>query len=1093
MIRTPSIPRSVLLLPCTLLVLCTPPVSRPAPASESGSPETGTPFDAAPFGWLLEDDGGKARGIQWAEPRKVRRVLVSFEDGSKVPAPGKVRLQYWHRVWDGRPDPVLAEAGAGGVGWEAMDDWTNGDWKDADARLEAADTRWSYVFEPTGAKEFKGLRHPGVRYRKTLRIRLLSNEVLPASLRFRVFTDSVLRPLSVRILWGRPAEPKLPIGAEMDDGVLQVFNGSVRKLESSSEDEVRIRGENQWTLAAGAEGGMKAEIFMAAGASDSRYDRTVVTVRSKQRPFSFAADEIAAGGRILVDDLGVLVTRGDDAATVESFREARRELSGRAVYRRVFDEPEQTLYRAWNDMPLKRPLYFVHGLPGNRNAVRQDPNGDISITSSGHWFQRPASPKDSARKLWGGGALALSFGFPADNSRGGRLLLEGYLPCLRTWWQAGPIYYESRTILDKLDGNLNEIQGDDPTLLLMSLRLTNTSKRETGKASLRLASRPGDREKLRLDGPKAFAETKDGPRLRYLVDLGGRGTSAEDGEGVRWTLDLEPGQSHELCFWIPTITLESDEDIAAVRSRDFDKSAGRICEFWRRATERGARITTPELWLDGFYQAHARHLLVNCVREVGSDRLHAHVGTFSYGVFPDESAMMISDLDRRGYSKEAERCLESFLHYQGTAPMPGNFKSTEGLFYGSGGHDMGGYNKSHGWVMWVMAEHWRFTRDREWMERAAPKLVAACDWVARERLSTTREPAGGPRPLEHGFLPSGSLEDVTDYWHWLVTNACTVWGFESLAAALADFGHPEAGRLVAEAKAFRSDVMRGIEESRVLAPVVRLRDGTYVPKYPSRLHERGRSHGWLRETLEGSIHLLITGLLDPLSPQARWILEDYEDNLYISDRYGYSIPAFDRFWFSRGGFSMQANLLGGPLPYLYRDEIQHFLRAYFNSLSSAFYPDIRMCNEHSLPELGYPAGDHFKSSDEAQSTYWLRLMFVNEMGEDLYLGQAIPRTWLEDGRTVGIERGPSHFGELSFRIESKVSEGSMKATLRPPARNPPRRMYVRFRHPESKNLKSVTVDGKEHKDFDAAKEWVVLPGNLGREKAGKDVVITATY
>jgi len=52
-----------------------------------------------------------------------------------------------------------------------------------------------------------------------------------------------------------------------------------------------------------------------------------------------------------------------------------------------------------------------------------------------------------------------------------------------------------------------------------------------------------------------------------------------------------------------------------------------------------------------------------------------------------------------------------------------------------------------------------------------------------------------------------------------------------------------------------------------------------------------------------------------------------------------------------------------------------------------------MFNEHSLPELGCPAGDHFKTSDEAQSTYWLRLMFVSEQGRDLYLGQAIPRDY----------------------------------------------------------------------------------------------------
>jgi hypothetical protein len=266
--------------------------------------------------------------------------------------------------------------------------------------------------------------------------------------------------------------------------------------------------------------------------------------------------------------------------------------------------------------------------------------------------------------------------------------------------------------------------------------------------------------------------------------------------------------------------------------------------------------------------------------------------------------------------------------------------------------------------------------------------------------------------------------------------------------------------------------MAAIEESRIRAPVVRLRDGRYVPKYPSRLYERGRSHGWLRETLEGSIHLLITEMISPDAPEARWIIDDFEDNLYISDDYGYSIPAFDAFWFSRGGFSMQANLLGGPLVYLYRDDIKHFLRAYFNSFASAYYPEIAMCNEHSLPELGYPAGDHFKSSDEAQSTYWLRLMFVSERGNDLYLGQAIPRAWLKDGRSVGIEQAATHFGPLSLRITSAGDE--IRATLTPPRRNPPGRIYLRFRHPEGKLMQSVTINGRPHALIDVDKEWVIL-------------------
>jgi hypothetical protein len=272
--------------------------------------------------------------------------------------------------------------------------------------------------------------------------------------------------------------------------------------------------------------------------------------------------------------------------------------------------------------------------------------------------------------------------------------------------------------------------------------------------------------------------------------------------------------------------------------------------------------------------------------------------------------------------------------------------------------------------------------------------------------------------------------------------------------------------------------MRGLTEARIRTPVVRLRDGTYVPKYPSHLHERGRAQGWIRETLEGSLFLLIDGLIPPNDPQAAWILKDYEDNLYISDHYGYSIPVFDRFWFSRGGFSMQANLLDGPIPYLYRDEIKNYLRAYFNGFASAFYPEIRMCNEHSNPELGYPYGDHFKSSDEANVTYWLRLMFVREQGDDLYLGQAIPRYWLAQGRRVGIDRAASHFGPLSFWIASRADQGEIHATLTPPRRNPPKTIYLRIRHPQAKPIRSVTVNGKDYDKFDAEKEWIVLPGDV---------------
>ncbi|MCC6198282.1 MAG: hypothetical protein IT518_27835, partial [Burkholderiales bacterium] len=799
------------------------------------------------------------------------------------------------------------------------------------------------------------------------------------------------------------------------------------------------------------------------------------------RPFSVAADEIARGDRILVDDLGVLAVRGEDAIGLEAYRQKRSEFPGRTIYDRVADSREQTLPQAWDAMPVRRPMFYPHAVPGNRNSFRQWPNGDLDIPGHVAWFNRPRSERDSARKDWESDTLKLTFGFPPDDLRGGRELLEGKWPLLRTWWQQGPLFYEFSTIVDTLSAKLDDIPFDEPTVMLAQIRIVNTGEAGEAGATLRLGS--GEKGSLVVTGDRVIEQNGEKQRLRYLMKGAETGTLGVDGRATTWSATLKPGESRKLMLVIPSITLTRDEEIEALRKRDGAADVARIVAFWRNLNGGGTLIRTPAPWLNDFYQTHLRHMLVNCFRDADSDALFAHVGTFKYGAFTNESVMMVSDLDRRGHHAEAERCLNGWLRYQGTASLPGNFTTKKGMFYGANRHEMGGYNKHHGYAMWNMAEHWRFTRDRRWMEASAPKLVQACDWVIEQRRTTMVKNADGSRPLEYGWLPAGGLEDVQDYWHWLATNSATVWGFDALAAALADFGHPEAGRLVREAKAYHDDVVAGLTEARILTPVVRLRDGTYVPKFPSRLYERGRSRGWIRETLEGAIFLPVQGIIDPNSIETTWIMKDYEDNLYISNQYGYSISDFERFWFSRGGFSMQAQLLDSPIPYIQRDEPLHYLRTYFNAFASAFEPGIRMCNEHSLPELGMPAGDMFKTSDEAQSTYWLRLIFVHEDGNRLILGQAMPRYWLAQGREASIERAASYFGPLSFRITSDVEHGRIRAIVDPPERNRPQEICVRLRHPDRKGIRSVTVNGKPYTRFDAKKEWVVLPGNIqGRQE-----------
>jgi len=621
------------------------------------------------------------------------------------------------------------------------------------------------------------------------------------------------------------------------------------------------------------------------------------------------------------------------------------------------------------------------------------------------------------------------------------------------------------------------IQADDTLVLMMQVKLLNLdAEPATARLNISVQADRGDEPLTETEG-LVFAAGDEPHRLRLLFNRNGQGTLSAQNSRVAYAVELAPAKEHVIHAAILFVTLTEPGEWAQLREMDFDRLHEGVRRYWRERIDAGAQIRTPQPMISDFYRAHAYHLLINTEREVGSDRAMAKVGTFHYGVYSNESVMMLSDLDRRGYHDVARRGYETWLHYQGTVGLPGHFSTKDGQFYGAGRYEAGGYNQHHGWVLWGLGEHYWYTRDRAWLEHAAPHIAKACDWIINEcRRTSEWAEESAIRAIEKGLLPPGRLEDIGDWRCWLSTNAYSWWGMDNAARALADVGHPDAKRLLAEAAAYHEDIVAAYTEAMRRSPVVKLRDGSWIPHVPPDVHRRGRSFGWITETLEGAIHLVRCGVLEPPDPVSTWIIKDFEDNLYISEQYGYNITGeeFERYWFSRGGISMQANLLCNPIPYLMRDEPRHFLRAYFNAFAVSYWPDTRMMTEHALPNIGDWRGDHYKASDESNSTYWLRLMFVQERGDELWLGAAVPRHWLADGQQIGIERAATHFGPMSMAVESHVACDRIEMTVDPPRRNPPKKIRARFRHPNGKDITRVEVNGKPWKDFDAALEWVAL-------------------
>ena len=1021
-------------------------------------------FDAAPFALPLPEDNA----LMWEDPREVHKVVVHFSGAA--PSPETLRLEYWGSRWPGQHLPKDRQPGGADVGWMELGNWYQGGWRLADSEAKATGSDVTFTFHSVSAKEFPGIKDYSAAFRYTLKIRVTSAAPLPKIERIEAFTDSVLNRASVRLEWKEPPGDHLK---------LEAFNGAVVSTK-------RLSGRS---LLLGLE---------AVSNPDPN------TVRNGKEAFTFAVDDLSQGA-LFLPHLGVAVLPENDRRDYAAVAADQKLRGARTLYDRVAEMPEQTWRAAWAGLPRKKSdIYFPLGLDGGRQRFRLDPDGTVRFRSN-DGFLRGRPGKDTPRLALEPPEVTFRFGLPMRPVF--RTLQDESLPVCRTVWETNGVRIVQTAFVTELEG----VKADGPVppsdtmaVFMAEFVFTNTSpatqtlsfwpRQEVGSAG----------ENLSWDDAGFF---RTGGHLRGQIFEPGFPKAMSS----TWTLNA--GQTTAVLVKIPYFPLTEANEQAALATLDFDKERAAVARYWRRRLDESAHLITPEPMLNEFYRAHAGHLLINCEREPDSTRRFARVGSFHYGAYGNESCMMVVDLDRRGYHQEAQECLDAWLHYQGTAALPGDFSSKEGILYGAGGYEHGGYNQHHGWILWCLAEHYRFTRDERWLRNAAGGILAGADWIIRETRRAAQRNATGVRPspgaatpgfpaasestranrpsgtaapgdgrtpqdpfeLERGLLPAGSLEDIGDWWPWLSTSCYTWRGLDSAAWALEQIKHPEARRLREAADAYHEHLLANFRKASQRSPVVRLRDGIAVPQIPSQVHRRGRSFGWICQTLEGSMHLLITRALDAHTREAEWILKDYEDNLYLSNQYGYTVDDFDRRWFDRGGMSMQACLLFDVEPYLCRDDVKHALRALFNAEAVSYFPDVRMNTEHAAPYFDDWRGDHYKSSDEANACGWLRQLFVREEGNELLLGQAVPREWLRPGQKCGLERAATYFGTAS--VFYTAGENQIAAQVDGPRRNPPREIRLRFRAPDERQFSSVTVNGKNWKQL--AGDWVILPGDIG--------------
>jgi len=259
------------------------------------------------------------------------------------------------------------------------------------------------------------------------------------------------------------------------------------------------------------------------------------------------------------------------------------------------------------------------------------------------------------------------------------------------------------------------------------------------------------------------------------------------------------------------------------------------------------------------------------------------------------------------------------------------------------------------------------------------------------------------------------------------------------------------------------------------SPVAPLRDGTWVPSIGTRTQAHGRDVGWIRNILYGPHVLIDCGVISPDEPAASWILRDLEDNLFMSAE-SFSVPVQD--WFSRGGITLQPNLVNTAVTYLERDEIPAALRAFYNAFAVSYYPDVNAFTEWE-PSFGRSGGPFFKTSDEAGFLAWLRLLLVRESGDTLYLASGAPLRWFRHGARISLDGAATFFGPVDLRIESHVADGFIEAVVRIPEQFRGKAIKLRLRHPEGKSISRVEVDGEVSNAAQPAEHWITVTTTPG--------------
>ncbi len=477
---------------------------------------------------------------------------------------------------------------------------------------------------------------------------------------------------------------------------------------------------------------------------------------------------------------------------------------------------------------------------------------------------------------------------------------------------------------------------------------------------------------------------------------------------AEYTLELEPQKEKIISTSLPIQKIKFSQNIVEkIKAINIAQQKEEVKNFWKINLKDKVKISLPEKKLQDSFEANLSYLLMLW----DGEEITPGVFTYHHFWFRD-AAYQISALDKMGMSSEARKILLTYPARQ----------KNDGFFYSQNGEW-----DSNGQAIWTLYEHYKYTRDKEYLNTVYPSMKKGVFWIEEKRKETKKQPSP-----HFGLLPAGlSAEHLgpNDYFYW--DDFWALGGIQSAIYATEELGKEEDK---VKFQNIYNELFRDVEKSCKW-----VQDKLNLKAIPSSPYRRPDA------SLIGSVVALY-----PLQ-----IFSPFEETLIATQKAISDYASLEGIFFqdmAHSGYGTYLNMQYAETYLMQRDKHCWYIIDWLLEHSTSTYTWPEAINPRTG---GGVIGDGHHGWAVADWCHLLRNVLFFEEGECLILTPALKDDWIKEGNVIEIQNAPSYFGKISFKLQIKQNSATLifnSSFVREPDE-------IEFNFP--KEIKSAKIKEKE--------------------------------